>query len=124
MRLTKHRKRILELFEQDGETLLNADLIFKRLETEQVDLSTIYRTLEVFLKEGIISRSMIKNTAYYYLTQGEHHHYMICLRCHKRFEIKCLFDHMVADKSVFEGFTPIHHDLTIYGYCSQCNDHI
>lgn len=120
MRLTKHRKRIWDLFEAEGDHLLNADMIFQRLQGEGMDLSTVYRTLDVFLKEGHIYKSMIENTAYYYLTQGEHHHYMICTRCHKKYKIKCFFDDLIGDTNAFEDFVPTHHDLTIYGYCKQC----
>lgn len=125
MRLTKHRKQILDLFYEEDGILLNADIILQKLYAKPADyhvnLSTIYRTLDVFLKEGLICKSTVENIAYYYIVGVEHYHYMICLGCHEHYEIKCQLTDMVNLKDTPANFYPTHHDLTIYGYCEKCH---
>lgn len=123
MRLTKHRKKILELFET-SDALLSAEDISQQLKDAQIDLSTIYRAIDVFLRESILSKCTIDNRAYYYLRDTEHHHYMICLTCHKRFKMKCFLDEFLDSSEIVGDFSPAYHDLTIYGYCKNCTPKI
>lgn len=119
MRQTKNRKIILDILSQSSE-LMSAEMIFNKIKDEPINLSTVYRTLEVFLQEELISRTMIDHTAYYYLNDGSHHHYMICLSCHKKFEMDCHLDQMMHEVALTNQFQITRHDVTAYGYCNSC----
>lgn len=119
MRLTPARKLVLNLFKTKS-SLLCAEDIERLLKNESIFLSTIYRALEYFEKENVLGKSTINKTAYYYLIDGKHHHYMICTTCLARFPIDCKLDSMINKNMKKHNFVPTNHDLTIYGYCENC----
>ncbi len=119
MRLTHSRKLVLDIFQSES-ALLCAEDINKKLEGEAIDLSTIYRTLDYFTAKGILAKSTIDKITYYYLKDGDHHHYMICTDCLVRFPIECEIDKMLRKSIREHKFQVTNHDLTIYGYCLDC----
>lgn len=119
MRMTKQRKAILHLFEKSSKPQ-SAEMIMSRLIDHAMNLSTVYRTLEIFFDEGLISRSTIDQTSYYYYNKKDHHHYMICISCHKMIEVDCHLSHFSEEVAQKHGFEITHHDMTLYGYCSDC----
>lgn len=121
VRMTKQRKLILDLFKK-RKTLLSAEMIYEQLGKDVMDLSTIYRTLDLFSQENILAKSFIQNMSYYYLNDGMHHHYLICLNCHKMIPIEChLFD-LEQNVNKTHEFKVTHHDMTLYGYCKECQE--
>lgn len=119
MRMTKHRKLVLSLFEQNDE-MLCADDIALLLKEDDIDLSTIYRALEYFERYNVLTKSMINQTSHYYLTGDKHYHYLICINCKKRYKIACHIDQLAAQTIAANDFKVTHHDLTIYGLCRNC----
>ncbi len=119
MRMTRQRRRILNLLEA-SERPKSAEMIHQELAGESLDLSTVYRTLDTFFEEGLISKSSLKNTSYYYLRRKDHRHYMICLSCHKMIEIDCHISDIESEIAADHHFDISHHDMTIYGYCQDC----
>ena len=119
MRLTHSRKLVLDIFQNDN-ALLCAEDINKKLSGEAIDLSTIYRTLEYFTNKDILGKSTIDKVTYYYLKEGDHHHYMICTDCLVRLPIECEIDKMLRKNIKQYKFEVTSHDLTIYGYCTDC----
>ncbi len=119
MRMTKQRTAILNIF-KSAEKPQSADMIMANLSDHTINLSTVYRTLEAFYDAGLISKSTIDQTSYYYYNKKEHHHYMICLNCHKMVPIDCHLGHFNEEVAERHGFEITHHDMTLYGYCSDC----
>ncbi len=119
MRMTKQRKQILNIFNENKKPL-SAEMIENLLPDEAINLSTIYRTLEKFYDDEIISKSSINHTQYYYLNDHKHHHYMICLNCHKMIEIDCHIHQFEEEVAKAHHFKVTHHDMTLYGYCDEC----
>ena len=119
MRMTKQRKMILAILKKTR-VPQSAEMILSDLPDDQVNLSTVYRTLDHFFAEGLISKSTMKNTSYYYMNNKEHHHYMICLGCQKMYEIDCHLDHIADHVAKDHHFKITHHDMTVYGYCEEC----
>ncbi|MFA7589133.1 MAG: Fur family transcriptional regulator [Acholeplasmataceae bacterium] len=119
MRLTTHRKTILALLKNHKKPL-SAEQIMRFLAEYKIDLSTIYRALDIMHTNGHINKSLIDNTAYYYLNQKEHHHFVICLSCKKMEPIDCLLEQNISSLQTNSKYKIIRHDLTFYGYCSEC----
>jgi len=119
MRMTKQRKMILDLLAKT-EQPKSAEMILLDLPDHTMNLSTVYRTLDTFFIQGLVSKSNMKNTAYYYINKKNHHHYMICLGCQKMYEIDCHLDHIADQVASEHHFKITHHDMTVYGYCSAC----
>lgn len=119
MRMTKQRKLILNLLKR-SRIPQSADMILSDLPDHTMNLSTVYRNLDAFFAEGLISKSTMKNTAFYYMNDQKHHHYMICIGCQKMYEIDCHLDHIAENVASEKHFKITHHDMTVYGYCEEC----
>lgn len=119
MRMTRQRKEILEILEKSAFPL-NADMIMGAVTDKTMNLSTVYRTLDAFSDEGLVSRSTFDHTGYYHLIGKKHNHYMICVKCHKMFEIDCHLEWFEESIKDHHGFLVTHHDMTVYGYCADC----
>ncbi|HPG43696.1 MAG TPA: transcriptional repressor [Acholeplasmataceae bacterium] len=119
MRMTKQRMLILNLLKK-SRMPQSAEMILSDLPDHTMNLSTVYRNLDAFFAEGLISKSTMKNTAYYYMADKEHHHYMICIGCQKMYEIDCHLDHIALHVAEEKNFKITHHDMTVYGYCEAC----
>jgi Fur family ferric uptake transcriptional regulator len=83
LRVTKPRQAIFEVFSA-GCDLYRAEDVYERLRTSAhpADLVTIYRTLELFEKLGLIRRVHASiNDAVVYERADHHHHHMVCSGC-------------------------------------------
>jgi len=117
-KLTKQRKQIIDTFKM-SDVPLSAELVHQQLSNPSINLSTVYRTIDVLMAANIISKIYLNNLACYYYNHHEHIHYMVCEDCHKMFEIGCIsahFDHVANENN----FKMTHHDLVIYGICQDC----
>jgi len=119
MRMTNQRKLIISLLEKSNRPK-SAEMILEELPKDTINLSTIYRTLDTFFVLGLVSKSQMKNTSFYYINKKDHHHYMICLNCQKMYEIDCHLDHIAEHAASDHHFKITHHDMTVYGYCESC----
>ena len=93
-RLTPQRETILHIFQElpQGEHLSAEDL-YHRLETdgEGISLSTIYRTLKLMARMGILRELELgEGHKHYEINQPypHHHHHLICVRCNLTIEFK------------------------------------
>lgn len=86
-------------------------------------LSTVYRTLELFEKKGLVVKIALLGgeTALYELNRFEHKHYAVCLACHKIIPMdNCPMERFLP--SIKDaGFRVMGHNLEIYGYCNDCD---
>ncbi|MDR3292770.1 MAG: transcriptional repressor [Clostridiales bacterium] len=97
---------------------LSAKEIFAQLSgTSDIWLSSVYRALEIFEKNNIVSRSvLLSGEAVYELITSEHNHYAICTECHGKTKI----DTCPISNFELNGFAPTSHKLEIYGVCVNC----
>src|SRR5205823_9336246 len=82
-RLTPQRFMILSVI-QEAEEHLSIDQISERVQQRNpyVSLSTIYRTLELLRKLGLIRENHLPGEQpHYEAAQGNSHHHLICHRC-------------------------------------------
>lgn len=123
-RMTKKRKIIYNLLKK-ADRPLTAIEIFTILTEKEEDiwLSTIYRTLELFKNEGIIVQTELPGSeiSHYVFADESHKHYGVCMNCQKVISITdCPLD-SYKPKLSDSGFHIIDHRFTVYGYCSTCN---
>ncbi|WP_244834762.1 Fur family transcriptional regulator [Clostridium sp. BJN0001] len=122
IKVTKARKEVLNLlFESDKS--MSAESIYSifTYKNININLSTVYRTLELFEKKSIIEKIMLQDgVSAYKLIKNAHRHYLQCDICHKKVEIPCpmsQIEEMVEDET---GFTLTEHELILKGICSDC----
>jgi Fur family ferric uptake transcriptional regulator len=120
-KLTKQRKEIIDVFAKSDKPL-SAEMVFVKLNNQRINLSTVYRNIEMLMRANLIGKLYLNNLAYYYYNHHNHVHYMVCEQCHHMVEIDCVheqFNH-VAEAN---NFKITHHDLVIYGLCKECLNH-
>lgn len=126
LKITKGRISVLEALFNNGKGI-SADYIYEqcRKNGENFNLSTIYRTLEVFEEKGLIDKFDLGDGKYnYIMKENGHKHVLKCSLCLKEVEIDCpmtQIELMIKNKT---GFLPMEHELKIKGICEQCKGSI
>lgn len=118
LKMTKQRKQILEILNAYHKPVSAEDIYFNNL--EGLTLSTIYRTLDTFYNHDLLNKHQLKNVSYYTLKTKTHKHYLVCEKCNKMIEIDCFIHNDLKEILNKHNFKINHHDLTIYGLCSEC----
>lgn len=125
LKRTIPRLRFIEFFQKNKKPSSALD-IFNTLSKEGIDKVTVYRTLESFLKKGIIKRvDTGKREAEYELIDEEHdHHHIICIKCKKIEDFTgCDSENFVKNalksSKSFKNIT--HHSFDLFGICNACS---
>jgi Fur family ferric uptake transcriptional regulator len=125
IRRTRQRERVLSVLEDAREPLSAAEICSRASGGGfTVWISTVYRILEIFVKEGVVSKIAVMNgdTALYELAGARHRHYAVCVGCRRIISMSnCPMEQFLPliDDS---DFRVTGHNLEIYGYCGQCGD--
>jgi Fur family ferric uptake transcriptional regulator len=116
LKTTRQRSEIVNIL-LNAEIPLCAEEIFRA--SENMSLSTVYRTLELLCERGVAKKENILDgdKMFYELADGKHRHYAVCLGCG---ELRHIDVCPVHDASV-NGFTVTGHKLELYGYCKDCS---
>ena len=124
LKVTKGRIDILEVIINNN-CGITAEYIYDKCKDKgnNINLSTVYRTLEILQEKQIINKFDLGCGKYnYVLKENIHKHILQCNLCHKEVEIDCpmiQIELMIKNKT---GFIPIEHELKIKGVCEQCKD--
>lgn len=120
---TKPRESMLTVL-RNAEKPLSSIEIFTEIQKDikTVALSTIYRSLELFVKKGTVTKFAIMNNevAVYEFNRSQHNHYAVCLGCREIFPLKYCPLEKVLPEMVDDGFNIKGHNLEVYGYCKEC----
>lgn len=125
MKNTKARIVILKAF-RESHTPLTAEMLFSTLreKEEGINLSTVYRTLTTFEKNGLIKKevSSVDRQAYYSLVEQEHYHILECVHCHKMIRIDyCPYEPVEKELEEKFGFR-LDENSILYGTCKECQN--
>ncbi|NLP28889.1 MAG: transcriptional repressor [Clostridia bacterium] len=122
IKVTFARKVILQIL-NEAEGAVSADYIYEKCceENYSINLSTVYRTLEVFEEKAIVEKFDLGDRKYNYSLKKEHHNHTVeCNVCHKSIELECpveMLEEIIKSKT---GFTMMEHELHIKGVCKSC----
>jgi Fur family ferric uptake transcriptional regulator len=123
-RLTRQRRLIWDALAADPEQHLSAeDLVASvRRELPRVNPSTIYRTLDLLVAEGLLRRTDLGSERAFFELAHEHaHHHLVCERCGRvtHFHDEVLGD-LPARISAGTGYTLGEGEITLFGLCARC----
>lgn len=123
-KFTAERRLILEEICNSDEHFEAPDLWMRlRQKGIRVSKATVYRTLPLLVKSGLLRESVnIQKRAYYESMYGrEHHEHMVCIECGQIKEFSSPTIEILQDKICEEyNFKAISHKLVIMGYCANC----
>jgi Fur family transcriptional regulator, ferric uptake regulator len=90
---------------------------------DRVGLATVYRTLAALSECGAVDAlSHHPGETCYRLCSGEHHHHLVCERCHRVVElVGCDLDAWLSERAHRHGFTISAHSVEATGVCADCS---
>ena len=80
LRITQKRQQILDVLKKQHDTLSVAQIHAK---LPEIDIVTIYRNLDLFVKEKLIKQIHLGTDEAQYEYQHESHHHAVCTDCEK-----------------------------------------
>ncbi|MCY6484537.1 Fur family transcriptional regulator [Clostridium aestuarii] len=124
IRKTKSRIIILNILQNSNKSVTAEYIFDKCKETgEKVDLSTVYRTLDLFQQKNILNKFDVGNGKYNYILKDKcHKHIIKCELCNKEIEIDCPMmqvEEIIRNKT---GFTFIEKEIKLKCVCKQCRE--
>ncbi|MBU3158305.1 transcriptional repressor [Clostridium frigoris] len=122
IRVTKARKSILEIILQSSDAI-NANLIYDLLKKEdiKIDLSTVYRTLDLLESKKIVNKFDLGNNMYnYVINNNSHKHIIECDLCHKKMVIDCPIPQIEEQIKAKTGITLTESHVYLKGICKDC----
>ena len=121
LRATSQRALILEIIHRGH---MDADEIYRQARGKQanISLSTVYRTLRMFKKLGLVAELHFDEEHHHYeIKPPSEHQHLVCLSCGKIMEFKYpLSQKMKRDIVREKGFEVAGVEIRMTGYCSKC----
>ncbi|MFX0548159.1 Fur family transcriptional regulator [Hathewaya histolytica] len=124
IKITNGRLNILKIFTKNSSPI-NAEQIYLSLREDDVkiDLSTVYRTLELFEENNIITKIISEDHRMsYILREKGHKHIIECSLCHKEVEYDCPMPQIKEILKKETGFYVTCGDLNLEGVCDCCKE--
>jgi Fur family transcriptional regulator, ferric uptake regulator len=123
-KITGPRAAILEILRKHPHPLTNREIL-AALPKNECDLATIYRSMHLLEKTGMVKRFDFGDGAarFELIAAGHdgHHHHLICTKCSEVVEIEECFpgkiERRIARANGFKGVT---HKLEFFGLCPEC----
>ena len=133
-RMTAQRQAVVDALKKPGEHL-SAEDIYHNVHAvyPNIGLTTVYRTLELLVKTGLVYRfDFGDGRARYELAEGpdgrEHHHHLVCTGCGRIINYTDFIDKEIELlKETEQGlsakfnFKIMDHLIQFYGLCADCN---
>jgi Fur family ferric uptake transcriptional regulator len=112
----------LELMREPDDLTAQELLARLRGRGERLGLATVYRTLALLADAGAVDQLAHRPGELCYRWCGdEHHHHLVCDRCHRVVELGgCELDAWLDRLSAEHGFVPTGHRLDVTGLCAGC----
>jgi len=124
-KITGPRRGILEVLGKHRHPMTNKEIL-AALPTQECDLATVYRSIHLLLKMGLVQRfDFGDGIARFELVMDKahrHHHHLVCTHCSKVIEIVDCFPEELEQKIASRnGFKSITHRLEFFGLCPDCH---
>ena len=119
-RTTRQRTAIKDVIESAKRPLSPQEILdAARDKVTGLGLATVYRNLKLLLAEGAVEAITLsgENPLYEAARSGHHHHFQ-CMNCRRVYDMEgCPGD---LRRLAPRGFRVEHHEVTLYGRCSDC----
>ena len=122
-RLTPQRELVLGAVRQLDHGSPEEILSRVRESAKGVNISTVYRTLELLEKLGLVSHTHLGHgaPAYHATTEPDHLH-LVCRNCERVMEVEpTIAAGLVGDVAARFGFRTDLRHLTVFGTCRECS---
>lgn len=123
-RLTPQRELILRAVQRLGHATPDDVFTEVRRESAAVNLSTVYRTLEVLEELGLIRHAHLSDRApTYHEARGHEHFHVVCRNCRRVISVPPQTAAGLTERLRREhAFVADIGHLTVFGHCVECAD--
>lgn len=123
-KVTGQRQAILDALQTHQRPMTNKE-IHACLGAESCDLATIYRSMHLLERMGIVKKYHFGDgvSRYELVTPSRdgHHHHLVCVKCAGVVEIEECFPREIERRIAEQnGFKEITHSLEFFGVCPEC----
>jgi Fur family ferric uptake transcriptional regulator len=122
-RFTRTRKNIFEAIEHFDKPVSVQDIFsYLKKQKEEIDLTSIYRNLELMRKAGIVDIILFGEGKKRYELKNisEHHHHLVCEKCGDVEDIEMQEKDLLKDVKKQTKFKILKHNLEFFGLCQDC----
>jgi Fur family transcriptional regulator, ferric uptake regulator len=121
-RLTPQRELVLAAVERLGHATPDEVYAEVRHHSSSINLSTVYRTLELLDELGLIHHAHLTDRApTYHSATGHEHAHLVCRNCHSVISVgREEIEHALGPLARRHGFVPDYGHLTVFGLCADC----
>jgi Fur family transcriptional regulator, ferric uptake regulator len=125
LKMTNERRALVEEIFSTHYHFEADELLFKMKEKNvKISRATIYRTLDLLVRSGMVRRVHLGEDHYHYehVTADDHHDHLVCTACGNVIEFHDEELERRQDTICSQwGFTPTFHNLQILGVCEACS---
>ena len=123
-RLTPQRELVLGAVEKLGHATPEEVLACVRESSSAINLSTVYRNLEVLEELGLVRHAHLSDRVATYHSTTEHEHFhIVCRKCQRVVSVDPEVATGFADRLRSElGFEPDLGHLVVFGACVECGE--
>jgi len=116
------KKDIIYNYLKNSNNSLTAEEIYDNISKQiDINLSTVYRTLNNLVEKNEITKNIRQNKIAYFEIANNHKHYMICDICNQAYPIENCNIEKIAKKIKKEtGFKITSHTFELHGICQNC----
>lgn len=122
-RLTPQRVIVLEAIET-SEDHVSAEEIYERARSRYpyMNISTVYRTLELLKELGLVAESDLGGGRYLYHPTGKaSHHHLVCRKCGRIEDVdEAAFERLRDELKARYGFDARFEHMAVFGTCKRC----
>jgi Fur family ferric uptake transcriptional regulator len=120
-RLTPQRELVLAAVERLGHATPDEVYAEVRTRSTSINLSTVYRTLELLDELGLIHHAHLTDRApTYHSATGHEHAHLICRSCRRVISVaRSEMEQALGPLAQRHGFEPDYGHLTVFGLCAD-----
>jgi|TARA_B000000475_G_scaffold206486_1_gene168606 Fur family ferric uptake transcriptional regulator len=123
-RVTRSRELICKIIEDSGHAHFTVDELYKKVikKNADIDLATVYRTLELLGEIGLIAHlHQAHGSGIYFLKNNENTMHIICLDCNKIIDVSSKSYNKINNVLMKETqFKLIQNNFIYSGECGNC----
>jgi len=119
-RATRQRDAIKLVIQAAKRPLSPAEVLEgARAAVPALGMATVYRNLKLLVAEGIVQVITLPGESpRYEIRESAHHHHFQCTTCRRVYDVPGCPGNL--RRLAPRGFRVDHHDVTLYGRCSDC----
>ncbi|MFL6158076.1 MAG: Fur family transcriptional regulator [Marmoricola sp.] len=121
-RLTPQRELVLAAVETLGHATPDEIYAEVRTRSDAINLSTVYRTLELLDELGLIRHAHLSDRApTYHSASGHEHAHLVCRGCRRTTSVaRSVVEGALGPIADEHGFAPDYGHLSVFGLCADC----